>query len=259
MVFAGALHAPQQARTSDAEAASKVTIYGGTNVSKSPSFEYIEHVLLPMLAKVGLPAISANLQKRGWTNGRTQMGAVEFTVTPLPFGEQLRAWELTQRGDVERIEAYALVPSVCRRQMEHELEQQMLHFKSLFGDLQHVELKVNDSGDPKRFYLLLVAITTEGHRLGRDWLYDQKINLKSLDSVPSKLIKQVTKELEAEISHGGCVDEYMRDQLVVFQALADGPCNVDTGRDEFGTDIEGSLHTQTAEWVAQKILGKDPQ
>ncbi|KAF2673319.1 EPT/RTPC-like protein [Microthyrium microscopicum] len=253
LLFGGALHALQQPN----RAAIKVTISGGTNVSKSPSFEYIQHVLLPTLAKIGLPTITATLQKRGWSTGRPQMGSVEFKVTPLPFGEPLSPWSLVERGDVQRVEAYALVPRQCRRQMEHELAQQKGYFKTRLG-AEETEVTVEDSGHEKRFYLLLVAVTENGHRLGRDWLYDQKNNLKNLDAIPRKLVDRVTEELEMEIGHGGCVDEYMRDQLVVFEALADGPCEIDVGRDEAGKQIEGSLHTQTAKWIAKQVLGKEP-
>jgi RNA 3'-terminal phosphate cyclase (ATP) len=55
--------------------------------------------------------------------------------------------------------------------------------------------------------------------------------------------------LKREIEYGGCVDEHMRDQLVVFQALADGKCEIETGGQK------KSLHAQTAEWVCSELLG----
>ena len=46
----------------------------------------------------------------------------------------------------------------------------------------------------------------------------------------------------------------MTDQLIVFQALADGRCQIDFGKDEDGERTASSLHTQTAHWVAERIL-----
>ena len=110
------------------------------------------------------------------------------------------------------------------------------------------------SDDIKRLYLLLVAHTSNGYRLGRDWLYDEKIKGTFIDSqtdlIATKMVQRVMSELAAEIAHGGCVDEYMRDQLIVFETIANGRSHVNGG---VGA-AEGSLHTRTCRWVAEKIL-----
>ena len=46
------------------------------------------------------------------------------------------------------------------------------------------------------------------------------------------------------------MDEYMRDQLIVFEAISHGRSYVDGG---VGTQ-EGSLHTKTCRWVTEQIL-----
>lgn len=51
------------------------------------------------------------------------------------------------------------------------------------------------------------------------------------------------------------MDEYMRDQVAVFQALAKGGSEVFGGRSETGEILEASLHAQTAQWVSGKMLG----
>ena len=90
--------------------------------------------------------------------------------------------------------------------------------------------------------------TSNGFRLGRDWLYDEKINTEKPSKTVDKLVTKVFDDLEEELEHGGCVDEFMQDQLVVFQALSKGRSRV-LGR------ADASLHTQTARWVASKIVG----
>jgi RNA 3'-terminal phosphate cyclase (ATP) len=67
-------------------------------------------------------------------------------------------------------------------------------------------------------------------------------------------VVQVSDDLLAEMEHGGCVDEYLRDQLVVFQALADGRSTVYGGMMK-DTPLKPSLHARTAQWVAKEILG----
>lgn len=105
-----------------------------------------------------------------------------------------------------------------------------------------------------RYYLLLVATTTTGVKLGRDWLYDQGIRPGKLEKVIPTLVKKVSDDLLKELEHGGCVDEYSRDQFVVFQALAQGRSEVYGGKVK-DVLVEPSLHAKTAHWVAKEIVG----
>ena len=74
------------------------------------------------------------------------------------------------------------------------------------------------------------------------------------DQIVSSMVKTVSDNMLAEIEHGGCVDEYLRDQLVVYQALAEGLSNVYGGERPDGL-VGPSLHAQTAQWVAKEVLG----
>ena len=244
LIFDGASH------LADGRKSIKIRIAGGTNVSKSPSIEYIQHVLLPTLHKIGIPSMSVTLEKRCWSTGRTEMGSVIFSVEPLSAGSTLPAFALVDRGAITHIEAYALAPTACRKYLESEIKRQV---QGCFGQNITLDLNIEDSRNPKRLYLLLAAVSSNGYRLGRDWLYDLKI--RSLDDAVPKLVKQVVNELQEEIHHGGCVDEYMRDQLVVFQALAAGQSDVNAGRLRDGKVVEASLHALTAYWVAFQVLG----
>lgn len=109
-----------------------------------------------------------------------------------------------------------------------------------------------DTRDSRRLSLLLVAETSNGYRLGRDWLYDRKTTGSST-KVVDELVSRVVNGLEEELSHGGCVDGYLQDQLVVFQALAEGRASVDYGNGN-GKEVV-SLLTKTVQWVPEEILG----
>lgn len=117
-----------------------------------------------------------------------------------------------------------------------------------------------DSGDIRRLYLLLVAHTSNGWRLGRDWLYDWKMPIlkkggnldgAQVQKIAHDVVGKVVGDLVKEGQAGGCVDEFLQDQLVVFQILAEGSSMVDAGKEKG----KGSLHTQTVRWVAQQMLG----
>ncbi len=58
---------------------------------------------------------------------------------------------------------------------------------------------------------------------------------------------RAAEELAAALHHGGCVDEYLQDQLVIFAALAEGTSRILAG--------PLSLHTETAIHVATQLTG----
>ncbi|KAF2469290.1 RNA 3'-terminal phosphate cyclase [Lindgomyces ingoldianus] len=233
----------------------QVRISGGTNVSNSPSYDYVQQVLLPMLSCIGIPPITSELHSRGWSTGSTRLGTTSYTITPLPSGSSLPAFQLAQRGEIRHVKATILAPKACESHFRDELEVMFNKRRTaIFGDQGNeneteFDVSFEPSGHDKRFYLLLVATTSTGYKLARDWLYDHGIRTGKIDTVISKMAKKVFADLIAEIEHGGCVDEYLRDQLVVFQALAKGRSRVSGGK------LAPSLHAETAHWVVNMLLG----
>lgn len=223
----------------------QITIEGGTNVSNSPSFEYIEQVLLPMLnLKAGIPSISMKLNKRGWSQGKLDVGSVTFRISPLKYGCHIPSFSFTERGELARVHVSILAPSTTTRKNIREKVTE--HISHHHPGIEVLFSRDEDSMHPKRLYLLLVAETTSGYRLGRDCLFDRKGDfLKAAD----QLVVQVAKELDEELAHGGCVDEFLQDQLIVFQALAQGKSTVFSGM-----ETKPTLHTETVRWVGQQML-----
>jgi RNA 3'-terminal phosphate cyclase (ATP) len=125
-------------------------------------------------------------------------------------------------------------------------------------------LTCENSKHEKRFYLIIVATVPSSstdtaapktYKLGRDWLYDRKV--RSPEQAATELVDCVSRDLYAEWSSGAYVDEHMRDQLVVFQALAEGESRIFEGRTMTGEPRETSLHARTAEWVVEKMRNRD--
>ena len=226
----------------------RVTIEGGTNVSSSPSIEYASQVLLPMLSQnLSIPPITTTLHKRGWSIGRSEIGSVTFDIEPLPRAFILPTFSCRDRGKLAKFHVSCLAPDATARQViRDKVTAQLLAYSPDTEILFPVDEK---SGSEKRFYLLVVAETSNNYRLGRDWLFDGKTRGLSTEQVCEKLVSKVIKDLKREIKHGGCVDEYMQDQLVVFQALAVGRTEVDCE-----IDREATLHTKTARWVAEQVV-----
>ncbi|KAF2656458.1 EPT/RTPC-like protein [Lophiostoma macrostomum CBS 122681] len=266
---------------------SKITlrITGGTNVSNSPSIDYIQQVLLPMLQKISIKDLTASLQSRGWSQGGTKLGSVSFGITLFGPGEALSGFTLGRedRGEVVHVQATIIAPKAVEQDLREEVESAVhKRWREIFGKQRDrkgyedgdgqgdertkaepdtaLDITFEDSHHEKRYYLLLVATTSTGIKLGRDWLYDHGVRAGKTGKVVDALAKKVVADLVAEIAHGGCVDEWLRDQLVVFQALAKGRSEVFGGsvggkREGEGGLMEPSLHARTAQWVVGEMLG----
>lgn len=258
--------APAPAGAADYGTPVRITIQGGTNDTNAPSLEYIDQVLLPMLSsKVGIPPIVMKLEARGWTHGRPEVGKVTFDITPLKPRSVLPSFSFTNRGEITKIHVSILAsPAATRDAIRDKVIARIL---SKWPDLEILFPVDEDTRDSRRLCLLLVAETSNGYRLGRDWLYDRKLTTTkgsssqtttttTITKVVEELVSRVVDDLEGEVGHGGCVDEYLQDQLVIFQALAEGTTSVDYGKNKNdGKELVSSLHTSTVQWVAEEILG----
>lgn len=112
-------------------------------------------------------------------------------------------------------------------------------------------------------YTLLVAHTSTGLRFGRDCLYEKKVKDRSADTLSTEIAQMVTDELDREVRKGALVDEYLQDQMLIYQALAEGKSRIPGSLDEdrnartdntdkpFG---DGSTHTITARWVISQLI-----
>ncbi|RWQ96185.1 putative RNA 3'-terminal phosphate cyclase [Paecilomyces variotii] len=330
----------------------RLNVTGGTNVSFSPSYDYIAQVLVPNLEKLGLPHLSVNLNRRGWGTGPLDLGSVTFEISPLTCGPTKDATNSHgpkldrsipkfpsfsirrhRRGTITRIEVTILAPEIplpiddilsdsdpntarrrsrttgtytvrsflqaetCRG-LADALASLPSHLFSNSDNRIPVKIHISEAtGHPTRLYVLLVAHTSTGFRLGRDALLDGRADSEdrqhrsshsnsSKDSMRSRIQRMIDRcitdfmeELQPAEGPGdedstsgpdirgiskekSCVDVFMRDQLVIFEALG----KLQNTRDESGTltgideEIEEdehswSMHTRTAMWVCEQFLG----
>jgi RNA 3'-terminal phosphate cyclase (ATP) len=236
----------------------KLTIRGGTNVSMSMSAEYVQQVFLPIMEKIGLPRTEIVIKKRGWTHGRIEVGEVEVNVTPLNPRQGLEGFEIREtsaareRNAVKKITISVMASPIAV--LEHLVAAAEKKVRTHFPDVEEVEVLVQeDSGDPRRMYLLLVAHMLSGWKLGRDWLFDGKLKKSDEMAIATQMAEKVVTGLGAVVDRGGSVDEFMQDQVVIFQALAMGKSEVDAG---LGRE-EGSEHTRTVKWVVEQMLREE--
>ncbi|KAL7621479.1 hypothetical protein AAE478_008802 [Parahypoxylon ruwenzoriense] len=269
----------------------ELEIHGGTNVSFSLSYEYLDQVLLPSLQdKFGI-IVERQLKKRSWAIGPLRQACIWLRFQPLAPGQALRLQEpwnrptTTEDFKLKRINVSMLIPHTLQESLEKALASDL---GQLFPGVDTNFAVIEDSRHDARMYTLLVAQSETGLRWGRDYLYDRARKNKTPGALSSEISRKVCKDLFEEITIRGVVDEYLQDQLVVFQALAEGrtsfhrgaqPADVviDSGASDDISDLdasikdlklekrmrkdsthepfgEGSTHTTTVRWVASKLL-----
>ncbi|KAG8627146.1 hypothetical protein KVT40_004629 [Elsinoe batatas] len=240
---------------------------GGTNVPASLSFEYVDQVLLPTLRHITKTNMTVKLHERGWTHGPATIGHFTMELKPAQWNS-CPVFDLSPTDpDVRprrptKILATCIVPKRCIQQCQTDLRPAIQRvFKIASEDSNNlVSMSCEDSGHDKRLYIMLVVCVPsesgdQQYRLGADWLYDRKP--RSHEEAIGDMIKNVTEDLARQWESGAYVDKHMRDQLVIFQALADGRSKIYGGNIEDETEDlrPPDLHAQTAEWVCSKLLG----
>jgi RNA 3'-terminal phosphate cyclase (ATP) len=224
-----------------------ITIHGGTNVSKSPSVDYFEHVFLPTAKSIGLPEVTIESRQRGWRNGN--LGSVTLSVNPLPKDNNLPVWVFGDRGDVIKFD-FRIVSSKPFEEPIHNTAVQWV--KSHYPGTESTT-HWEDSRNDDRLYLLIIAETTTGRLLAHDCLWPTKAKVKTtkeLYTMAEKVVEVAGKELRKELALGGCVDSHMRDQLIIYQALSE----------EWGSHVDAgsskkTQHAETAWWLVNEMLG----
>ncbi|KAJ8121055.1 hypothetical protein ONZ43_g2397 [Nemania bipapillata] len=68
----------------------ELEIHGSTNPSFSPSYEYLDQVLLPTLQERFGVAVERRLKKRAWTIGPLTNGTIWLKFQPIPPGQTLK-------------------------------------------------------------------------------------------------------------------------------------------------------------------------
>jgi RNA 3'-terminal phosphate cyclase (ATP) len=207
---------------------------GGTDVTHSPTINYVHFVLLPALQKIGLNT-ALTVHKYGYYP--KGMGEVTVTVEPC---KSLKPFHLKEFGNIKKIEGI----SVCTFLAERKVAERQA--KAANDRLQQEGYRVNiqtidDKSNPlqKGSSLALWAETDSGVVLGADAIGELR--------KPSEAVgREAAEKLLAELSVKPTVDMHLADMLVPYVALA---------RDKsLYLTRTISDHLDTNIWLTEKIL-----
>jgi len=210
-------------------------VKGGTDVQHAPTINYIKHMLLPMLERMGLRA-SLIVHKYGYYP--KGMGEVSLEAQPC---KKLAPLRLEDFGTVQELRGVSVCTFLApQRVAERQAKAAKEHLQPHSYEAR-VQV-VNDESNPlqKGSSLVLWAKTDTGVLLGGDAIGELG---KPSEVVGREAAQNLLEELEAKAT----VDVHLADMLVPYIALAEG------GSVYLARSM--SEHLETNIWLAQEILG----
>lgn len=207
---------------------------GGTDTRHAPTINYLRHVLLPTLAKMGVTA-EISVQRYGYYP--KGMGEATLTVQPNP---KLQPFRLEKFGRITQIRGVSVCTYLSERQVA---ERQAKAAKAVLGQSgfkADIEV-VNDQSNPiqKGSSIALWAETDTGVIVGADAIGELR---KSAEAVGREAAQKLLAELNSEV----CVDEFLADMLIPYMALTEGKSSLLTR-----TLTE---HIESNIWLMEKTL-----
>lgn len=211
---------------------------GGTNASMAPQYDYWELLFLPTLMRqlqLPMESVQPSVIRRGFF----PKGGGEVHVDTKPVQGALLPISLIDRGNVVHVSIRSFYAGKCPRKVAERMASAAKEHLETHLDVPDISVNIvyEDPALASGSGILIIATTTTSCRLGGSALGSPK---KS----PIEVGVQAAQELCATLDDGGCVDEHLQDQLVLYMALAGGTSEMITG--------SMTLHTRTAIWTAEQ-------
>ncbi|OQV12156.1 RNA 3'-terminal phosphate cyclase [Hypsibius exemplaris] len=211
---------------------------GGTNADFAPPIDYLQKVLLPLLKRFGVHAELSIMRRGYYPKGG---GEVVLKVTPV---KHLTPLELVERGDIAGVHIYSYVAGQLPNRMSEEMAKWAED--EITKELGPVKVSKVVKREPEAAAvgtgsgIFIWAETSTGCLLAGNCNGSKQ---KPTHEVASEAAGMIVSGLKT----GAAVDEHLQDQLIIFMALAKGRSRYLSG--------PLSLHTQTAIYVCEQILG----
>jgi RNA 3'-phosphate cyclase len=207
---------------------------GGTDVSHSPTINYLRNVFLPALKPIGLDA-AINVHKYGYYP--KGMGEVTMTAKPPKHLQPIR---LTSFGKLKGVKGISVCTFLEDRKVAERQAKAASEYLSGKGYAADIQV-VNDQSNSyqKGSSITLWAETDTGAVIGADAIGELK---KTSEAVG----REAAEKLYAELSVRPTADVFLADMLIPYMALAEGTSSLFTRA--------VSDHLETNIWLAEKML-----
>jgi RNA 3'-terminal phosphate cyclase (ATP) len=209
--------------------ASRVVVTGGTDVRQAPTWDYFQHVLLPLLARMDVH-VRAMAVRRGYYPGGGGEVAVETrpgTPRALLLESNERDWRIAGKAHVSQL------PRSVAERMRDAAVGALARDADLRAQVVAPEAAAGTGGA-----ITLWAESGQG-LLGASRAAQRGVRAETLGH-------EAGSELAADLAAGAALDVHAADQVLVYLALA-------TGASAF-TVRAVSSHARTAMWLIPQFV-----
>jgi RNA 3'-terminal phosphate cyclase (ATP) len=212
-----------------------VEIHGGLFQDFAPSVFHVQHVILPLLNKMGLKT-TLTMQRPGYVP--TGNGSLSMSVQPVR--KALHPLRLESQGPVQRVWGMALASHLEERRVSERMAETATRKLAQAGYEADIE-KIEDTTAQQAGAALVAFADCEGAvRLGADRAGAPRRRSEVIGHY-------VAKHLLSDLNTGATVDRFAADQIIPFAALAKGESRFIIPQ---VTD-----HVQTSAWLANLFVG----
>ena len=210
-------------------------VNGGTDVRFSPTINYMKHILLHTLQRMGLKA-TIDIKRFGYYPKGN--GEVVLNVEPC---SELYPLSIEEFGEVQEIEGISVCTYLKKQKVAERQAQIATNILRKHGIETQIQV-VNDTSNPiqKGSSITLWAKTNKGALIGADAIGELK---KTSETVGKEAAESLLKEIKTQST----VDIHLADMLIPYIALAKGYSSFITRKI--------TEHLETNIWLIKKILG----
>jgi RNA 3'-terminal phosphate cyclase (ATP) len=212
-----------------------VELRGGLFQDFAPSAFHLQHVVLPLVCRMGLQATIEIVRP-----GYVPRGAGVLRLSVKPLSGILRAIVQEEVGPVTRVWGIALSSHLEERQVSRRMADAAQEVLARAGHPADIEIRHDTDSLQPGAALALFADRGTAVRLGADQAGAVRRRAESIGN-------HVAMQLLHEIGSGATLDRFAADQIIPFAALAEGESRfiIPTVTD----------HVLTGAWLAEVFLG----
>jgi RNA 3'-terminal phosphate cyclase (ATP) len=211
-------------------------VVGGVFQDFAPSYFHLQHVVLPLLANIGLDA-TVEMRRPGYVP--TGGGVLHVSVRPA-LGP-LRPLHLEPPARVDRVWGIALCSHLLERHVSDRMADAAQEELRAAGYSAEIEARYDDTA-LQRGAALAIFADMGGTRLGAD-------RAGALRRSAEAIGKYAARHLLEDLRTGAAVDRHAADQLIPYAALAGGE-----SRFRIPAVTE---HVLASAWLVQEFLDAD--
>ena len=212
-----------------------ITLTGGTDVKWSPTWDYFEHVFLPLLSKTGFN-VKARLIKRGYYPKGG--GKAEIEIEPSKKVKPLKLSDDQEFSEVKGIVHIGNLPDNISTRIKHSVIKTLLK-KAFMSSIEIDKSEALSSGTGVTLWA-----ESKDTVLGSAVLGEKGV---TSEEVGEKTALNIIREIES----GATLDVYAFDQILPYMVLA-------CGEGESSCRIrELSNHASTNMWLLQHFFDTD--